>query len=280
MQAAGWQEKDGNDVSTAPGPGRPARTLDQTWIDYHDTRDSIHRNALTLAYLPLVGKAVRRLPSHLQAYWGLDELRSFGQDGLIKAIERWEGTSAKFEAYALKRIRGAVFDEFRRLDWVPRTIRDRITTYRGIYDRLTHDLGRNPKPGEVFFAMGLDDRQGAELLVELRASQYLHLSAVLDPDSSGETLEASVPSSDEDPEARLVTDTLSALVERATSSLLPREQAIIHLTFAAGLSQDQIGDILGVSGSQVCKIQGRALRKLRAILEPIYLEQEPLAAAG
>jgi RNA polymerase sigma factor (sigma-70 family) len=60
------------------------------------------------------------------------------------------------------------------------------------------------------------------------------------------------------------------------SGLLPREQAIIHLAFVAGLSQDQIGDIIGVSGSQVCKIQGRALRKLRSVLEPVYIEHSTL----
>jgi RNA polymerase sigma factor FliA len=274
------QEKDGSDVSTSPAPDHPTSTLDQIWLEYLATRDSVHRNTLTIAYQPLVTKAVRRLPSHLQTYWGHDELRSFGQDGLIKAIERWEGTSAKFEAYALKRIRGAVFDEFRRLDWVPRTIRERISTYRTVYDRLTHDLGRDPSHSEVFFAMGLDERQGAELLVELRSSQYLHLSAVMDSDSSGDTLEDFLRSKDDEPEDQLVTDTLSDLVERATSSLPPREQAIIHLAFAAGLSQEQIGDILGVSGSQVCKMQGRALRKLRTILEPVYLETEQLAAVG
>jgi RNA polymerase sigma factor for flagellar operon FliA len=255
----------------------PARTLDHIWREYAREQDLIHRNELIVAYQPLVTKALRRLPSHVRSYWGNDELRSFGQDGLVKAIERWDGVGAKFEAYALKRIRGAIFDEFRRLDWVPRTIRERINTYRLTHDRLTHDLKRNPSHGEVCTAMGLDDRQGAELLVELRGSQFLHLSATVDGETSNETLADSLHAEDDEPEAQVIGEVLTADLEKAVSSLLPREQAIIHLAFVAGLSQEQIGDIIGVSGSQICKIQGRALNKLRTVLSPVYFEQEPPA---
>jgi RNA polymerase sigma factor for flagellar operon FliA len=255
----------------------PAKTLDHIWVEYARDRDLVHRNELIVAYQPLVTKALRRLPSHVRSYWGHDELRSFGQDGLVKAIERWDGTSAKFESYALKRIRGAIFDEFRRLDWVPRTIRERINGYRLTHDRLTHDLKRNPSHDEVFAAMGLDARQGAELLVELRGSQFLHLSAVVEGDTSSETLADSLHTDDDEPETQVIGGVLTADLQKAVSSLLPREQAIIHLAFGAGLSQEQIGDIIGVSGSQICKIQGRALSKLRSVLSPVYLEQGELA---
>ena len=259
----------------------PTRTLDDIWVEYSTDRDLVHRNELIVAYQALITKALRRLPSHIRSYWASDELRSFGQDGLVKAIERWDGTSAKFEAYALKRIRGAIFDEFRRLDWVPRTIRERINAYRLTHDRLTHDLKRSPSPGEVFRAMGLDERQGAELLLELRDSQFLHLSATIEGEPSNETLADSLHADDDEPETQVIGEVLTEDLERAVSSLLPREQASHpHLAFVAGLSQDQIGDIIGVSGSQICKIQGRALSKLRTVFGPVYLEDEPLAASA
>jgi RNA polymerase sigma factor for flagellar operon FliA len=258
----------------------PGRTLDHIWEEYAKQRDLVHRNELIVAYQPLLTKALRRLPSHIRAYWGQDELRSFGQDGLVKAIERWDGTSAKFEVYALKRIRGAIFDEFRRLDWVPRTIRERLNHYRLTYDRLTHELRRNPDHAEVCAAMGLDERQGAELLVELRGSQFLHLSATIEGETSNETLADSLHAVDDQPETEVLGGVLTKDLEMAVSSLLPREQAIIHLAFVAGLSQEQIGDIIGVSGSQICKIQGRALTKLRSVLSPVFFEDDKLAATA
>jgi len=266
--------------TTTTTSDQAASTLDHIWLEYDRKRDLVHRNELIVAYQPLVTKALRRLPSHIRSYWAHDELRSFGQDGLVKAIERWDGTSAKFEAYALKRIRGAIFDEFRRLDWVPRTIRERINSYRLTHDRLTHDLKRTPSHEEVFTAMGLDERQGAELLVELRGSQFLHLSALIEGDTSSETLADSLHTEDDEPEAQIIGGVLTTDLEKAISSLLPREQAIIHLAFVAGLSQEQIGDIIGVSGSQICKIQGRALNKLRTVLSPVYFEQESLPATA
>ncbi len=253
---------------------RHHRTLDEVWAAYDEDRDLFHRNALIVAYQSLVTTAVRRLPSHVRSYWGEDELRSFGQDGLVKAIERWEGDPSRFEAYALKRIRGAIFDEFRRLDWVPRSTRERINAYRVTKDRLSHDLGRDPSHGEVVAAMGLDDKRGHDLLVELRASQQLHLSTLIDGDSPNESFTMPNRSSDAQPEAQVIDDVLPEELAKATARLLPREQAIIHLAFVAGLSQEQIGDIIGVSGSQVCKIQGRALTKLRTVLEPVYYEQD------
>lgn len=256
-----------------PAPERGRATLDDIWLAYAAERDLVHRNQLIVAYQPLVAKALRRLPSHLRSYWSHDELRSFGQDGLVKAIERWDGTSAKFEAYALKRIRGAIFDEFRRLDWLPRSIRERINSYRTTQDALVHDLRRNPSHHEVVTAMGLAHEQGAEVLVEVQSSQFLHLSAVIDGDPAYDTLGDTLHADgDEEPESRFLDGVLREDLNKAIASLLPREQAVIHLGFVAGLGQEQIGDIIGVSGSQVCKIQGRALNKLRSALAPDHLE--------
>lgn len=265
-------------VTTRGGRTTPP-SLDDIWIEYARERDLAHRNQLIVVYQPLIARALRGLPFHLRSYWAEDELRSFGQDGLVQAIERWDGMTTKFKAYAIKRIRGAIFDEFRRLDWMPRTTRERMNSARVVQDHLTQDLKRTPTHDEVFAAMSLDDRQGADLLVELWASQLLHLSVPIEGDSN-ETLGDLLPSRDDAPDSQLLRDVLAQDLEKALSTLLPREQAIIQLAFVAGVSQEQIGDIIGVSGSQICKIQGRALTKLRTALGPAYLGDERLAPTG
>ena len=99
-------------------------TLDQIWSAYASERDLVHRNELIVAYQPLVNETVQRLPSYILSYWEPGDLRSFGQDGLLRAISRWvDPDNSKFDQYPRRCIRGSIFDELRRLDWMPRSAR-------------------------------------------------------------------------------------------------------------------------------------------------------------
>jgi RNA polymerase sigma factor for flagellar operon FliA len=243
-------------------------TLLQIWSAYTTNRELIHRNELIVAYQPLVTSTVQRLPAYILSYWEPDELRSFGQDGLMRAITRWSGPDlTKFEPYAQRCIRGAVFDELRRLDWMPRSMRRRIVSYKATHEQLIDELGRTPFPAEVCRAMGLNERQASEVLSALNASQVLHLEGraahAVGPISFIDMLADSTAG----PEARLLADADLDALRKAVASLGERELKVLSLAFFNGLTQDQIGKIIGVGGPQVCKIQSAALRKLRSILD-------------
>jgi RNA polymerase sigma factor for flagellar operon FliA len=238
------------------------KTLDQIWARYTSDKDLVFRNELVVAYQALVNETVQRLPNYILSYWDPDDLRSFGQDGLVRAIARWSGPdNSKFDQYARRCIRGSIFDELRRLDWMPRTARRRVISYRTTYDLLVGELGRNPSPEEVCAAMGLTGRQASELMSELNASQLLHLEGRAAPQApQGEGAFVDVITDDgAEPEAEL-------LASAELEALNEREHTVLFLAFFGGLTQEQIGRIIKVGGPQVCKIHSGALRKLRSVL--------------
>ncbi len=245
-------------------------TLDQIWSAYASERDLVHRNELIVAYQPLVNETVQRLPSYILSYWEPGDLRSFGQDGLLRAISRWvDPDNSRFDQYARRCIRGAIFDELRRLDWMPRSVRQRVISYRSTYDSLVGEIGCNPKPEQVCAAMGLTGRQATELMSELNSSQLLHLEgrAASQPRNDASFVDVISDQSGE-PEAEVLASAEVEALQEAMGTLGPREHTVLFLSFFAGLTQEQIGLIIGVGGPQVCKIHGAALRKLRSILGP------------
>ena len=246
------------------------KTLDQIWSRYAGEKSLVYRNELVVAYQALVNETVQRLPAYIASYWDLDDLRSFGQDGLVRAIMRWNGPdNSKFEPYARRCIRGAIFDELRRLDWMPRSARRRVISYRTTFDSLVVELGRNPSSDEVCSVMGLTGRQASELMSELNASQLLHLEGKASPQSRGESGFVDVISDESgEPEAELMASAEVQALNDAMETLGSREHTVLFLTFFGGLTQEQIGRIIGVGGPQVCKIHASALRKLRSVLGP------------
>jgi RNA polymerase sigma factor for flagellar operon FliA len=256
-------------------------TLDQIWSAYASERDLVHRNELVVAYQPLVNETVQRLPSYILSYWEPCDLRSFGQDGLLRAISRWvDPDNSKFDQYARRCIRGAIFDELRRLDWMPRSARQRVISYRTTYDSLVGELGCNPRPEQVCAAMGLTGRQATELMSELNSSQLLHLEGRAASQSNNESSFVEVISDESaEPETEVLASAESEALQAAMETLGPREHTVLYLSFFAGLTQEQIGLIIGVGGPQVCKIHGAALRKLRSILGSSRTEMEEALAS-
>ncbi len=257
------------------------KSLDQIWARYDGSRDLVYRNELVVAYQSIVNETVHRLPAYILSYWDPDDLRSYGQDGLVRAIERWSGSdNAKFENYARRCVKGAIFDELRRLDWMPRSARRRVISYRTTFDALVVELGRNPSPEEVCTTMGLSTRQAAELMSELNASQLLHLEGRATSQAGAEGACVDVVTDERaEPEAELLASAELEALNEAMASLSDREHTALFLAFFGGLTQEQIGRIIRVGGPQVCKIHSGALRKLRSILGPDRVGTE-LALAG
>lgn len=244
---------------------------DALWAQFWHTRETAVRNELLLAYEPLVTQVVSRLPANVRNYWEIDDLHSFGVLGLVEAIDRWEeGSEAgRFAHYAMKRVRGAVFDELRRLDWLPRTVRRRVISYRTTVDSLSSELGRVPATAEVIAQMGTEGQTSSDVLAEVQSSQLLHLQHSVGSESPGEELQLIdllAADYDAEPEARMLHEEQLAALRRAVTRLPERQRAAVTLHLLGGLTQKQIGAMLGVSNSRVCQIEATALRTLRRLM--------------
>ncbi len=244
------------------------------WAAFWTQRDRESRNALVLAYGSIADSVVARLPSAIRGYWETGDLRSFGLLGLIEAIDRFDEDSSisRFPAYATKRVRGAIFDELRRLDWLPRTARRRVISYWSTVDSLSSELRRAPSRTEVFGSMNVDSSQGAAVLLEVQSAQLLHLDHGQSRDGDAEDETAALGSrisSDRDlePEPQLLASEQLTELREAISGLPERQRTVVTLHFLAGLTQGQIGDMLGVSNSRVCQIEASAMQALRRVLE-------------
>jgi RNA polymerase sigma factor for flagellar operon FliA len=237
------------------------------WKDFWDTRDLALRNELTLVYLPIVRAAVGRLPAEMRSHWDGEDLESFGLLGLLDAIDRFEAGSDPrlFPAYAHKRVRGAVYDELRRLDWLPRSVRRRVVAYRRALESLSGELGRTPTPGEVFEAMGVESERGSEIMRDVQSAQ---LASIQQGDSNDDQPFSDNLMSDRDlePETEVVAASEIAEMRLAVESLPERQRVVINLRFLGGLTQSQVATALGLSTSRISQIESAAIAALRRTL--------------
>lgn len=256
--------------------------LERLWKAFWARRDLADRNSLVVAYKEIVTTVATRLPADVRANWNLDDLKSSGLLGLIEAIGRFEEDSliSLFPGYAQQRIRGAIYDELRRLDWLPRTIRRRVITYRVAIDNLSSELGRTPNRAEVMNSMGVDPSDESELEQQVQSAQLTHFRQVEDEDdwsAAYRSLNQLISDLADQPESRILAAERVATLRAAIAKLPERQRTVITLHFFGGLTQDQIGAILSVSNSRVSQIESSAIKTLRHLLRS---ELDPFTSAA
>lgn len=243
------------------------------WRRFWEVRDVDSRNELIVIYEPLVRKTVAKLPINIRAVADLDDLYSFGIFGLIDAIGKCNETRdlSRFPAYACYRIRGAIIDELRRLDWVPRSIRRQVTAYRNSEDALASELGRTPQHAEVIASLNLERRTGYHRLLDVVLAQssdwrppgeLLHLADSL-------MNEPTTASERGDPADYVVRSEQHERLLEAIERLTERQRLVIRLRFGAGDTQQEIAKRLGVTTARVCQIEASAIHSLRRILRAV-----------
>jgi RNA polymerase sigma factor FliA len=246
-------------------------TYERLWEQYRAQHDLARRNDLLLAYEPLVLMVVSQLSDAVRAYWEREDLASFGLIGLISAIDRFEPSSPidRFPAYASMCIRGAIFDELRRLDWLPRGVRRQVTEYQAAADQLGHQLGRTPASAEVLDAMGVSGSSRTEVLSGIRSSQLLHLDHIVeveDPDGTVRLVETLTDEKTTGPEESVVGSSEIEELRRAVDDLPERQRLVVTLHLFHGFTFEQVGKQLGVTASRACQIESEALKSLRSML--------------
>lgn len=240
---------------------RPVRhTIDSAWESWHSSREPTARDWLVVHYSSLVKFVAGRLAAGLPRSVDTGDLVSAGVFGLMGAIDRFDpGQGVKFESYAVPRIRGAILDGLRALDWVPRSVRSRARTVQDAISGLEHRLGREPTDEEIAAEVGIGLDELASWLADIAAGSIGPLDHV--------AME-SARSRDDDAQpgvAMEATELRSAM--RAEIGRLPeRERAVLILYYDDGLTLSEIGEALGVTESRISQIHAKAVLQLRSRL--------------
>ena len=200
------------------------------------------------------------------------DLTSFGMFGLIDALDKFDlARAVKFETYAIPRIRGAIIDELRALDWVPRSVRFKARELDKAYQTLEAKLGRSPSDEEVSEHLGIGVGELHDVVSQISFVSVLALDDVVaGGDDRGESrtlLDTLADAANADPTAELEGQEMRGLLSHAINALAEREKVVVTLYYFEGLTLAEIGDILGVTESRICQIHTKAVGNLRRALD-------------
>jgi RNA polymerase sigma factor FliA len=229
--------------------------------------DTETRDRLVMAHVSLVRVLAQRLAHRLPPEVELNELISVGVLGLVEAANRYQPAfGVPFDAFARRRVHGAMLDALRSLDWVPRSVRRLRRELDAAVARLRHELKREPREAEIAEAMSLTPDQFDHALEELRALELANIRPLDAMGPDGESLLHVAVDPGEGPVAQFERRELRELLCRALEGLPERERQILALSYEHELTLAEIGAVLGVSESRVCQLRSLALSRLRATL--------------
>ncbi|MFZ5871454.1 MAG: RNA polymerase sigma factor WhiG [Actinomycetota bacterium] len=264
LEAAG-----GNPGDAAAGEA----LLRELWEKFKQTGDTAIRERLILHYSPLVKYVAGRVGVGLPQNIEQADLVSYGIFGLIDAIEKFDlDRSIKFETYAIARIRGAIIDELRALDWIPRSVRSKAREVEKAYTALEAELHRTPSEPEVAERMGISLEELHQIFSQVSYVNVLALDELMSPGEKGEGMSLGDTLKDhkaEDPAGAFEGEETKFLLARAIDQLPEREKIVITLYYYEGLTLAEIGRVLGVTESRICQMHTKAVVQLRGKLREV-----------
>jgi len=245
--------------------------LRDLWRRYKDSGDERARERIVMAYAPLVKYVAGRMSSGLPAHVEESDLISYGLGGLISAIERFDlAREIKFETYAITRIRGAIIDELRTLDWVPRSVRARAREIERVNMKLEARLQRAPTDEELAGDMGMNLGDFQEALLQISNSTIVALDELWNvSDATGDQVSLLDTLPDRgapDPQSLVDRSELRDQIADAIAALPEREKLVIALYYYENLTLREIGEVLGVTESRVSQLHTKAVLRLRSKL--------------
>ncbi len=242
------------------------------WLDYQRTRDTAIRDRLILTYAPLVKYVAGRVGSGLPAHVDEEDLVSYGLLGLMGAIDRFDPSrDIKFETFAISRIKGAIIDELRSLDWVPRSVRSRARDIERAMADLERQLHRAPTDDEIADKLGISVDELGDSLTDISRSSIAALDELWTVSSSSggdrvaliDTIE---DTAGPDPQGSLAQTELREALGEAIARLPEREKLVVTLYYYEELTLREIGEVLGVTESRVSQLHTKAILRLKARL--------------
>jgi RNA polymerase sigma factor for flagellar operon FliA len=262
----GWRYR--QQMSTTQAEAR----IDELWEEYVSTRDQELRNKLLLFYSPLVKYVASRLAAGLPQNVQHEDLVSYGWFGLIDAVQRFElEREIKFETYAMQRIRGAILDELRKSDWVPRSVRQKARSIEKAMAKLEGRFGRTASESELAEALEWSVPQLNKTLSEIHHAGIIALDEIVG--SSGKQSDAAmalvdtIADSGEGPVGEYEKNELRAILADAINGMSDREKWVLMLYYYERFTLADIGKVLSVTESRVCQIHTKAVLQLRVVLK-------------
>ncbi len=241
--------------------------LSTLWEQYlSDKTNKSLRDKLIVQYIYLARYVVGRIKVNLPNSFSFEDVVSFGIEGLIDAIEKYHpNKGAKFESYALMRIRGAIIDKIRSSDWLPRSLRKKIKEIKIATERLKQQIGRAPTTAEVAAVMELPEEKILEIM-----SADVTVNSIYDKKGTGEDsveiIDTIEDTNSSRPEESVEKVDAKRELEMALKKLPERERTLLVFYYHENMTLKEIGEALNISESRVCQIHAQAIMKLRNIL--------------
>ena len=245
----------------------------RSWHGFKSSGDDESREKLILHYAPLVKYVASRVATGLPASVEQADLVSYGMFGLIDALQKFEpGRGNKFETYAIPRIKGAIIDELRAMDWVPRSIRFKAREIEKAHTDLEAMLKRQPTEREMAERLGISRRELHDVVSQISFVSVLALDELVSVGADrGEQVSLIDTLADRgtDPTSGVESQETRSLLSTAINELSEREKIVVTLYYFEGLTLAEIGEILGVTESRVCQIHTKAVGGLRGQLTEV-----------
>ncbi len=249
------------------------KTEDELWHEFKKNRSTKIRDQFIRQYMPLVKYVAGKVSSGMPESVEFDDLVGYGQFGLLDAISKYDpDKNVKFKTYAVTRIRGAIFDELRELDWVPRSVRQKSREIEDTITDLEAKLGRMASDAEIAKAMGMTESEYESVVMKVSGTNILSLNDVwysnddTDNMSIGDNIEA--PNS-MNPDVIVEREEIKRVIIQAINELPQNEKMVIILYYHEDLTFKEIGKVLNVSESRISQLHSKANLRLRAKLTSI-----------
>ncbi|MEY2409216.1 MAG: polymerase sigma factor FliA [Verrucomicrobiota bacterium] len=256
------------------GVARPVlrkHDIPEIWTRYARTGPgSSVESEIVERYLPLVKTVVGRLAMTLPSHAATEDLYSAGLVGLLNAVRRFNpSTGVLFETYARVRIRGAVFDELRRLDWVPRSVHDKARKVETVMRKLEQKIGRLPTSNEMAAALDMSEEDYEHLLNQIRPATFVCLDSVRSAEQEGEATqhEAVADASQPDPGYATARREMAKVVLKRLQCLPEVQRKVIALYYFEDLRLREIAEVFGVTESRISQIHAAAVLSIRGYLD-------------
>ncbi len=244
--------------------------LDQLWNEYKFGGNEEAREKLITGFVPIVNTIARRLEIYASSSYGFEDLVSVGLMGLLDAIEKFQpGKGAIFKTYAWHRIRGAILDEIRALDWVPRSIRDKASQLEKAYQTVRQRTGRAAEEFEVAEELGISQQQLQEILAEIGCTSILTIEDLMTDEENEEIVNDWLA----DPYAVDVQEQVELqenkeILAESIGQLPEKEKLVVSLYYNEEATMQEISLILGITVGRVSQLHSSAIVRLRNALKP------------
>ena len=225
---------------------------------------TIDKEQYLTEFAPLVKRIAHHMMAKLPACVQVDDLIQAGMIGLLDAINRYQGSlGAKFETYAVQRIRGAILDELRQADWLPRSLRKNMRSIEAAVSILEQRFGRSPNEQELADELNMSLAEYQETLQESRGCQLIYYEDFTGQDENN-FLDRHCQDLQSNPLEMLLDENFRTVLIKAIEDLPQREKMVMGMHYEQELNLREIGEVMGVSESRVCQLHTQAIARLRS----------------